>query len=184
MANHLVEAEREVGSVCTLHREVVDEDGFVLLNLGVARHQKINNNVDRRTAVFCIYLAHELKLFQLLALAVSVAHEGFDKSLVFAIAERFSIQTNIDIKCANMVHVFVLQQQPWNGTSDHGELAFEAAEHLPHLDENGLHCCGGPLVIVRCGLRFLLLYLFHFNFSALRCSAASLPRSPAMERSR
>lgn len=63
---HLVEAKREVGSVCTLHREIVDEHGFVLLNLGIARHQKINDDVDRQAAVFGIHLAHKLKLFQFL----------------------------------------------------------------------------------------------------------------------
>jgi hypothetical protein len=119
-----------------------------------------------------------------LALGIAMALKRADQGCVLAVAERFGVQADIHVERADMRHVLVGQQQPGNRATDDGELALEAAKDLADLDQHRFHCGSRPVVVLGGRLWFLWCHLGHESLSWRKCSAASAPRSPAMDRSR
>ena len=83
--HELVETRSEFGTVGSLRREIADQWRIVLANLGVTRHQKVDDDIDRRAAIFDGNLANELEASQLVALVITVSVQGFDEGGVFAV---------------------------------------------------------------------------------------------------
>ena len=93
--------------------------------------------------------------------------------------------TGIHVERADVRHILVGQQQPGDRAADDGELALEAAKDLADLDQHGLHGRGCAVVVLGSRLWFLgWCHWGHVSLSRRKWSAASAPRSPAMDRSR
>jgi hypothetical protein len=103
----LVEAQRKVGAACSLYGEVAHQRRNVLNDLGMARHQEIDDHVDRRATVRCRHLTHELEAPKLRALVIAMFHQRIDERRVFTVPERLRVEPKIDIDRANMRHVLV-----------------------------------------------------------------------------
>jgi hypothetical protein len=114
------------------------------------------------------HLTHQLKSPEFPPLLVAVAHQGLDKRRIFAVAQGFRVEAEIDIDRADMGHVLIPQQQPRHRAADHGELALKAAEDLTDLHENRLHRGGCPVVVVGGRLRLGGNYRRHVSFSCRR----------------
>ena len=155
--------ERQVGAVGTLDRKLADEWRRVLHNLGVPRHEEVDDDVDVGAVILGGHRANELEGPQAVPLMVAMFLKGIDKSDVLAVAQRGRVKVEVDISRADMRHVSVAQQQPGNGAADNRKLALEAAEYLTDLDEHGSDRCCRPIVVVNRGLRFSHSHGKHFD---------------------
>ena len=91
-----MEAQRKVGAACPLYGEVVDQRRNVLHDLGMARHQEIDNHVSRPATVRCRRLTHELEAPKLGALVIAMFHQRVDERCVFTVPERLRVEPKID----------------------------------------------------------------------------------------
>ena len=66
--DHFAEPQGKLGAVGSNDVELVDDRWPVSRESGMSRHQKVNHNVDRWSAVRCRHPAHELKLVPVLVL--------------------------------------------------------------------------------------------------------------------
>ena len=176
-----VELDRQFAAVGTLGGEIADERRRVFRNLRVARHQEVDHDVGVGPVVSRGYGANELEAAEIVALSVAMSQEGFDKSNVFVVGEGGRVENEVHIDCADMGHVSLIEEQPGDGAADNRELASEAAEDLPDLDQHGLGRRGGPIGVVGGGLRFSQSHGKHL---AARWSADSRSRSLPFQRSR
>ena len=78
--------------------------------------------------------AGELEAAQVRRLPVALTLQQLDEPRVFAVAQRFGMEREIDIGCADVLHLCFGQQEPRDGSADDGELALEAAERLADFD--------------------------------------------------
>ena len=95
--NHLVELQRQLGSICALHGEVVDQGRLVFRDDGFPRHQEVDNDLDGRSAVVRSHRTGELKPAQVGALAIAMTPEHVDEAGVLTVPERFGVEGEIDI---------------------------------------------------------------------------------------
>ena len=179
--DHLVEIQRQLGSVGALDGEVADQGRIVFRDHGVPGHQEVDDDVDRRPAVARPNRAGELESAQVGPLPIALTLEQLDKPRVLAVAEGFGMQRQIDIGGADVRHFGLAQEQPGDGAADDGELALEAAEDLADLDEDALDRRCGAVIVVIGGPGF---YSIHGSASLARRSAASRSRSLPHHRSR
>ena len=85
--HNLTEPEHQIRAVCTKDGKLADERRYVPCDLGVARHQEFDDDVDIGPAVLGGSSAHELEAPQIVPLKVAVLLEGFDEPGVFADAQ-------------------------------------------------------------------------------------------------
>ena len=128
--HHLIELERQIGAVRTLDGKLADKRRCIPCDLGVARHQEIDDDVDVGPVVAGGDSAHELEAPQIVPLKVAMLLEGFDEPGVFAVAEGGRIEAEVHVCGADVLHLGFAQQQPGHGAADDRKLAFEAAEDL------------------------------------------------------
>ena len=179
--DHLVEIQRQLGSVGALDGKVADQGRVVFRDHGVPGHQEVDDDVDGRPAVARLNRAGELESAQVGSLPIALTPEQLDKPRVLAVAEGFGMQRQIDIGGADVRHFRFAQEQPGYGAADDRELALEAAEDLADLDEDALDRRCGAIIVVIGGPGF---YSIHGSASLARWSAASRSRSLPHHRSR
>src|ERR1700693_4861165 len=120
----------------------------------MARHQEINNDVDRGTIIRRGNLADKLEASKLFSLLIAMPSQSIDEHGIFTVAKCLGIKTKINVEGAYMRHIFIVQQQPRDGAANHGELSSEAPQDLPDLDQHALDGARCAIVVVGCRLRF------------------------------
>lgn len=94
----------------TLYREVAGQRRDVLHDLGIPRHQEIDDDVDRRAVVHGRHLPHQLKAPERPALFVAMLSQCIDQRRILAVAQCLGIQSEIDVHGADMRHIVGLPQ--------------------------------------------------------------------------
>ncbi len=96
------------------------------------------------------------------ALSIALLPERFDQGRVFAVAQRFRAQINVER--ADMRHSVIVEEQPRDGAANDNEFAAIASQNLADLDEHRLYRLGCAVRIVGRRLR-IGSYCGHCNFS-------------------
>src|ERR1700693_5922336 len=111
-------------------------------------------------------------------------HERFYQSRVFSIPESLCVQAEVNIESADMRHLLIVQKEPRHSPSDDCIFSLKAPENLTDFNECRPYGCSRAIVIVIRRLGVGWNYFCHVSLMRRRCSAASSPRSPPLERSR
>ncbi len=176
-----MEPERQIRAVRTLDGKPADKRRSIPCDLGVARHQEVDDDVDVWPVVPGGDSAHELEAPQIVPPEIAVFLEGFDEPGVFAVTQAGRMEAEVHVCGADVLHLGFAQQQPGNGAADYRKLPLEAAEYLTDLDECRLDRRCGSVVTVAGGMGLPHNHGKHF---AAKWSAASRSRSLSFHRSR